>query len=392
MLRGFDGGLSVAGRGHQPEVGGSDRSIRRLAGASALAIAGAALAGTSPALDDATAVASTSSERSTGGPTVVDVGGFVNEVYDIDLPNSSFSFNMYLWFRWDPADWPPRELEDASGDASQRGAVHPEQEAGGESSEPAGPYETFEVVGARSIEVKEIYRREGYCCVQVSGEVTNRWQVEDFPFDQQVLSLRVEDASYESSQVIYQADSERCGVSPSLAIPGSTIIGLDAKVDSFAYPTTFGDPLIEQGTDAQYSRFTLDIVVGREGWSLFLKLFTGLLVSTCVAMLAYWIDPSQVDPRFGVCVGGLFGIIASSYVVSSLLPDGASLAYSDQLHVASLVAVMLTLVESTVSLGLRLRDEPRTTLISRRLDRVTFVVVASAYVGFVVIATSRVVG
>jgi len=364
-------------------------------------LVGAAAPGSTPlALDDAPTIEVASAEPSrepsggpsTLGPTIVDVGAFVNEVHDVDLPGNAFSFNMYLWFRWDPTHWPPRDLGGVSDDASQRGAVHPDRGVAQASSTPAGPFETFELVGARSIEVKEIYRREGYCCVQVAGEVTNRWRVEDFPFDRQVLSLRIEDASYETSQVVYRADVERCGLSPDFAIPGSTIVGLEAVVESFAYPTTFGDPLIEQGTEATYSRFRLDILVGREGWSLFLKLFTGLLVSTAVAMLAFWIDPTQVDPRFGVCVGGLFGIIASSYVVSSLLPDGVSLAYADQLHVASLVAVMLTLIESTVSLGLRLRDEPRTTLISRRLDRVTFVVVASAYVGFVAFATSRVAG
>lgn len=277
-------------------------------------------------------------------------------------------------------------------DASMRGAVLPgAPDPASEDVSPTGPFETFEVIRSRGVDVKEIYRRPGYCCVQIAGTVSNRWDVDDFPFDRQRFLIQIEDAVFETSQVIYVADAMLSKLAPDLEISGSRVEGLAVDVRSYQYDTTFGDPALAEGTRAKYSRFTATILTDRLGWQLFLKLFTGLIVATMVAMLAFMIDPTQVDPRFGVCVGGLFGIIASSYVVQSLLPDGPNLSYSDRLHIASLIAVLVVLLESTASLALKLRGDPLLDAKSRLLDRLGLAIVPAVFFGYLIYATVRAV-
>lgn len=319
-----------------------------------------------------------SAEPGGRGPVTVAVGCFINEIYAINLPDQSFQFNMYLWFRWDPKQWPPPPLEDPSLDATSRGAVPPNSDQAPLEA-TGGPFETFEIIRSRGIESKEVYRRDGYCALQVSGTVGNQWSVDDFPFDHQKFVLQVEDTSYETNQLIYVADVEFSGLAPSLDISGSRIRGLSTTVEPFVYPTNFGDPALVRTTQSAYSRFYAVVATDRLGWQLFVKLFSGLFVATAIAMLAFFIDATQVDPRFGVCVGGLFGIIASSYVVTSLLPEGVGLAYADRLHIASLVAVLAALLVSTVSLSLKLRGDDASDASSKRLDRVSFAVIVPAY-------------
>jgi len=106
-------------------------------------------------------------------------------------------------------------------------------------------------------------------------------------------------------------------------------------------------------------------------------------------MLALFINPTQVDPRFGLCVGGLFGIVASSYAVNSVLPDAAGFCYADKLHVAGLLCVLVVVTESVYSLSLHLnRGEPGARH-ARRLDRATFALVAGGYVATVVVLTAQ---
>jgi hypothetical protein len=323
-------------------------------------------------------------------PVEVTVGCYINEIYDVDLPGHCFSVNAYVWFRWDPDAWPPPSLEELAMDASQRGAVVPGAEALSDGA-PTGPNETFEVIRSRDIEVKEIYRRPGYSCVQVAGTVSNHWVVDDFPFDRQRFVLQIEDSVYETSQVEYLADQTLSNLAPDLEISGCRVEGLVVAVRAYEYDTTFGDPDLAEGARAQYSRFTATVLTDRLGWQLFLKLFTGLIVATVVAMLAFMIDPMQVDPRFGVCVGGLFGIIASSYVVQSLLPDGPNLSYSDRLHIAALIAVLAVLLESTASLALKLAGDPKLDAKSRRLDRIGLAVVPACFFGYMAYATVQAV-
>ena len=335
----------------------------------------------------------------------VTVGAFINNIPHVDLQANEVSIDAYIWFRWDPTQWPPREFSD--GGAAERGAVLPKDAAtaGAAISAPSvptsadtdegklpGPAGTFEVIGAGEAAKTLVYSRpeEGYCCIQWKGKRSNHWDVRDYPFDQQEIRLTIEDSTFDSRQLRYEPDIANCGMSPEIHISGCKVDGLQGRVDGFMYPTNFGDPKFTADTQSTYSRFTLVLRLHRDGWGMFFKLFTALLTSTFVAILAFFINPTQVDPRFGLCVGGLFGIVASSYAVSTMLPETAEVCYADRLHQIGLLAVLATVIESAYSLSLHLNHGERGAAIAKRLDRVSACIVAGLFISAVIWMTLRV--
>src|SRR5687768_16492336 len=104
------------------------------------------------------------------------------------------------------------------------------------------------------------------------------------------------------------------------------------------------------------------------GSTLYLRLFSGLHIAVFVAFLALWIQPTDVDPRFGLGAAALFAAVASEFVVASSLPETNILTLADQLHMASLGFIFLSLIESAVSLPLCRANA----VASRRLDRISF--------------------
>ena len=302
-------------------------------------------------------------------PLEVTVGMFINDIPDIDLQSNTFAFDAFIWFRWDPERWPPRILPE-----SGPGETDVDDELG-----PAG---TFAIIGANGDLSREpVYSSPGYCCVQVKGDRNTIWDVRDFPFDRQELSIVIEDASFNTRLLVYRPDSAGSGHGKSLRIVGFDIQPVASAVSDFPYETTFGDPALAPGEASPYSRYTFTIPLHRDSWGLFIKLFSGLFVCAAIAMTSLFVLPTQLDPRFGLAVGALFGIIGSSYLVSSLLPDGSELCYADKLHILALGIVLLVIIESACSLSLRLHRGERGATLSRRLDRATFAFLACVMVG-----------
>jgi hypothetical protein len=72
-----------------------------------------------------------------------------------------------------------------------------------------------------------------------------------------------------------------------------------------------------------------------------------------IALLAFLIDPTDLDPRFGVGVAAIFGAVSSMLVVSSNMPENPYFSLSDKIHIFSLMFIFLTLFISCISLRIR---------------------------------------
>lgn len=332
------------------------------------------------------AAARAQSQTAQPAATEVKVGVFLNNVPQVSLVENSVTLDAYVWFRWDAGRWPPADSNAAEG-AKERGAVLAESE--GSIPNISGPAESFEVIGSSEQEKIALYNRpaSGYCCVQWKGKRSNFWDVRNYPFDRQEIRFVLEDAAYDDRQLRYVIDAANSGYSDELRIPGFQVQSLRSEVIGFTYPTNFGDPALATDNASRYSRATFVLTARRDGWGLFFKLFTALLVSTFVALLAFFINPTQVDPRFGLCVGGLFGIVASGYAVSSLLPESGEVCYADRLHQAALLVVLATVAESAYSLSLHLNRGERGAAIAKRIDRVSFFVLGIGFLTAVAVLT-----
>src|SRR5204863_7634195 len=102
----------------------------------------------------------------------------------------------------------------------------------------------------------------------------------------------------------------------------------------------------------------------------YIKMFQALFVACAIALLALFIKPTDVDPRFGLGVGALFAGVANSYITNSLIPDTGTMTLADVVNGIGIAVILLSLVESTISLYLfdRQGDER----LSQQFDRLSF--------------------
>ncbi len=269
---------------------------------------------------------------------LVTVGVFVNQIHEFSLRDDSFTVDFYLWFRWkDP------ELK---------------------------PYETFSVVDGR-IEsrtdpvVRELSNGERHAYTRVVAKITRFFDVSDYPLDNHQLAIIVEEEDLESQALRYVADGENSAASPSILLPGWDFERLSSEAGVGTYHSNFGDPTVPRGDQASYARLTTAVSFTRVGANFFIKLFFGLWACVLLSWLAFFMRPVNVDPRFGVGVGALFGAIASQYVVANALPDTNVITLADQMHLVAFFFIIVSVTQSTVSLWLWETERTET---SRRLD------------------------
>jgi hypothetical protein len=63
----------------------------------------------------------------------------------------------------------------------------------------------------------------------------------------------------------------------------------------------------------------------------------------------FFIKPFNIDPRFGLCVGGLFATIGNKYIIEGMVPSTNEVTMLDDLHNVTLVYIFLIITISVIS-------------------------------------------
>lgn len=281
------------------------------------------------------------------------MGLYVSRIHQIDFTGNRYSFEGFLWFNWQTNLWDAMAAS-----------------AGLQGDLAKGPYKTAEILGV--VEEQDrvvVIEKPGYACLKIKGQVANPWDVRRFPFDRQRIELSIEDASFESDKVLYLIDSANSGLDADVRVPGWTLGKLVGDVFDHRSESTFGDPDLKSVGAMPYHRVNFSVEIRREGWAYGLKIFLGLVVSVGIGFCALMIRPVDVDPRFGLGVGALFGAVSSEYLVSASLPDTGRFSLADSVHCLSLVIVLSQIAVSTYSLRLWQSDDLCGPDLSRAWDR-----------------------
>jgi hypothetical protein len=283
-------------------------------------------------------------------PVEVDGGIYVDRIVDLSVKEAWWTVDFYVWFHW-------------------RG-------------EGADPGENFQIVDG-SIESKEkadVYTSgdEHYALYRVVGRITKFFDVSRFPRDDHVLTINIETPASERDELLFVADNKSSGVSSRTLMAGYSTYDWALIEKPHAYSSTHGDPRLTANTENVQSQLRMGLWIQHQGWGFYLKMFVALFASVAVAMLAFFITPTFVDPRFGLGVGALFAVIANTYITSSLVPGTGVVTLTDIVSQVGIVTIVLTLLQSTISLYLYERKGKQA--LSRLFDRVSFVIFFAGYV------------
>lgn len=283
-------------------------------------------------------------------PIRVTAGMYVDRVVELSIKDGGWTVEFFLWFRW-------------RGDALKS-------------------CEEFQVVDG-SVEKKdkeedETIAGERYQRFRVQAKITKVFDVTRFPCDDHLLTLAIELPEHQRPDVQFVADRDGSSVSSRVSVPAYRLHLAGVVEKPHSYKTARGDPRLPVGAKSTYSQLRMGLALERAGWGLYFKLFQSLYIAVLLALLAFFIRPTEVDPRFGLGVGALFAGVANAYVISSLVPDTGVMALADVVNGVGIAVILLTVVQSTISLHLFTTRGAEA--VSRVFDRVSFAAILPGYI------------
>ena len=283
--------------------------------------------------------------------TPVEVGVYIDRIPELSIKEASWTAVFDLWFRW------PGELPDPGQDfVLMEGTI--------ESKE-------------KLVELNEGDRH--YARYRVVAKFTKPFRITAFPADRHLLTLAIESGSTVREKLVFVPDEANTSVSSRASVPGYHLEKSKGIEKAHSYKTTRGDPRLTPGTKSTFSQYRFGMHLERQGIGLYMKMFQALYVAVGVALLACFIKPTDVDPRFGLGVGGLFAAVANSYLVGGYVPDTGEFALADVVNAIGILTILATIIQSTVSLYLYDRcGEPE---LSRKLDLASFKIILPCFLG-----------
>jgi hypothetical protein len=260
-------------------------------------------------------------EEMTPPPDTVKIGAYVISVHDINFHEKEYIVRFWLWMLYDNPAF----------DFSQQ----------------------IDIPNAKEIQKPEpmmdLVEGKTWQLMKMKCIMKQNWKVEDFPFDKQHLTVHVENSIYDKDKLVYELDESGSTFDRELTLDGWHISNFNVSTSMHEYTTVFGDPTSTK-LHSEYDSFDINMEIERNAWGLFAKIFIGMYIAFLISIISFSLKPDELDPRFGLPVGGLFAAVGNKYIIDSLLPESTSFTLVDTLHTITFLSILATLLVSAISL------------------------------------------
>ena len=253
----------------------------------------------------------------------VKVGVYIISIHDINFHAQEYTARFWLWFVYDN----PRF------DFSKQ----------------------IDITNAKDIEITstslDTVNGKYWAKMRVKCTMKENWRVSDFPFDTQHLRIVMQDEALDIGDLIFVADTVSSRFDNVEALSGWKVDNFKVVTDIVTYKTSFGSPELAKDTNI-FSKFSVEMDIEREAKGLFLKIFLGMYFAFLIALVSFLTDTNELDPRFGLPIGGLFAAVGNKYIIDSLLPESSQFSLVDILHNLTFLGIFAILTISAIALKL----------------------------------------
>lgn len=269
-------------------------------------------------------------------PLVVRAGLYLNEIHDIDLKNNSFTADIWVWFVWKE-----EAVEAALGKAQYE------------------PLESIEIPSA-VVEKKvhgfiENRGPEIYASARWIVKVKKTFNIHKYPLDTHVLSISLEEAFWNRSEVRLVADKINSGIYDQIDTPVWSFNNIWAENAQSIYRTNFGDPDLPKSSRDTYSKAVFFWEIQKDKFKAFLKTFWVTFLAVVIGLLSLLVRPDDLDARFGLTVAAVFAISANSINISSRIANAHQFVLADLVQIISVLLLLACIIRSVVALKLMRR-------------------------------------
>jgi hypothetical protein len=170
-----------------------------------------------------------------------------------------------------------------------------------------------------------------------TGELTNRLELQEFPFDTQLLQVVVAFVKGMAEVEVVAADG------PLTHDHGFSVAGWVIQVN---------EPVVEPFElthDLIFPQYRLTMTAERERGFYLGKVLLPAILIVVMAWGAYWLDPAVQPPRFGLSTSSVLTLIAFMLALGMWLPRVEYLTRADKFMIGAMTLVFLTLAEVVVT-------------------------------------------
>ncbi|MEM2299811.1 MAG: hypothetical protein QXI28_01215 [Candidatus Hadarchaeales archaeon] len=226
-------------------------------------------------------------DTSQTNPSVVKVGVWINAIEKVDVPSQTFTIDFYIWFKYKDVE---PNIEFLRGAPSR-----------------------IELV------TKEERENENYIEYRVKGTYIGSLNFRNFPFDEHLLQVEIEDKQKGISQLVFEPDLEESGLDPNLQVPGWEVKDFKCQVSEHVYP------------DENFSTFAFGVTVFRSKISALFKTIFPIIIITLISLLSFSISVKNFGQRVSICVTTLMSAVAYHLAALSGLPALGYLTLFDRI-------------------------------------------------------------
>lgn len=144
---------------------------------------------------------------------------------------------------------------------------------------------------------------------KVRGTFRSGFDVEKYPFDKQVLKIRISDYDWNYDSLMYEVETSKIGISKDVS---------DGEWDIKLLGATANKEYISEDN---FSVFEFAIEIQRKSFSVFIKIIIPLFIIMAIAFLNLFVPRDQIEAGAGLAISTLLTIIALHFSISSQLPE-----------------------------------------------------------------------
>ncbi|MEM3172451.1 MAG: hypothetical protein QXE82_02810 [Candidatus Nitrosotenuis sp.] len=235
-----------------------------------------------------------------------EIGVYLLNVGKVDLQTGSYDLDFYMWIRSNEADFTQ--------------------------SKPS-----FEFMNGR-VTTETITVEPHYYEIRVKGTFLKNMNFQKYPFEQLFLTVEVEGID-DINSIVFVPDLEASGIDSLVNIPGWRLVSNDSKITEHQYPD-----------GKSYSRYVFSMTIERHFLSSFLKTIFPVLIITTIAMLAFWMSPTNFAPRIGLGASTLLAAVAAHLNAANQLPPIGYLTLFDKIMIIAYALFLNNLLSMVIQM------------------------------------------
>lgn len=251
----------------------------------------------------------------------VSAGVYLERIEDLDIKQSSWTYEFYLWFNWNPNDI------DFLGKKN------------GKQSKDEIPFSIIngEILKISTITELEDYEKNiGYVQYLVKAKNTQFFDVSLYPIDQHDLIIPIEHKWLDRESLVFVPDTVDTKVSSRASINGYEKSFVKIIEKPHAYQSTRGNPQLKSGFKVDFSQIRMAMRVNKGGVSVILKLFIIMYIAVIVTFIA----PFSTDPS-RYTVGSLFTTAGANYILSTKLPPSNLYTLAELINTFCMIIIIV---------------------------------------------------